>query len=78
MDGKYTAVVRTTSLFGHVSELRVSGPLHERDYIRDAALVWAIESGWNPPRWWQWWRRNDTRLDHFRDAPLWPVEDEWP
>lgn len=22
----------------------------------------ARQTGWRPPRWWQWWRRFDTRL----------------
>ena len=23
----------------------------------------AIDDEWTPPRWWQWWRWRDTRLD---------------
>jgi hypothetical protein len=29
---------------------------------RHAAINAARELGWTPPRWWQWWRRKDTRI----------------
>lgn len=25
-------------------------------------IGWARQSGWTPPRWWQWWRWRDTRV----------------
>jgi len=25
------------------------------------AIKIAIDTGWTPPKWWQWWRWNDTR-----------------
>lgn len=31
----------------------------EMERARDAALA---ELEWTPPRWWQFWRWNDTRL----------------
>lgn len=32
------------------------------DEARGKALKSARLFGWAPPRWWQWWRRSDTRL----------------
>lgn len=29
---------------------------------RDAALRMAKAMGWTPPRWWQWWRWDDTQV----------------
>lgn len=31
----------------------------------------AMAMGWTPPRWWQWWRRHDTRVEGIR--PQWLV-----
>ena len=25
------------------------------------AILAALREGWRYPRWWQWWRRHDTR-----------------
>jgi len=27
---------------------------------REQALELAKNGGWTPPKWWQWWRWNDT------------------
>ena len=29
---------------------------------REEAVKSARLLGWEPPRWWQWWRRHDTRI----------------
>ena len=34
------------------------------------AYQWAYESGWQPPRWWQWWRWGDTR-EFSKQFPNW-------
>lgn len=26
------------------------------------AIGMAVRMGWTPPKWWQWWRRHDTRV----------------
>ena len=30
---------------------------------RTEALRMAKESGWTPPRWWQWWRWSDRNYE---------------
>ena len=30
---------------------------------RKEACAFARTLGWAPPRWWQWWRRHDTRIE---------------
>ena len=33
------------------------------DDAKKAAKESAIYFGWTPPKWWQWWRWDDTRLN---------------
>jgi hypothetical protein len=40
-------------------------PLHPTEppsETRRRLIEAAREAGWTPPRWWQWWRWNDTRV----------------
>ncbi len=36
--------------------------LEEMERERAEAFKTLKKVGWTPPRWWQWWRWNDTRL----------------
>lgn len=33
------------------------------EFAIERAMFAARIHGWTPPRWWQWWRWNDTRLE---------------
>lgn len=54
-------IVRWTTFDGNVFTFELSGysTVEEAkfDALRRAKVV-----GWTPPRWWQWWRRDDTTL----------------
>src|SRR5678815_2329600 len=39
-----------------------SGWCDAEDDARQAAKSMAVKMGWTPPKWWQFWRWNDTRL----------------
>jgi hypothetical protein len=28
---------------------------------KEKAWKWAMDSGWEAPKWWQWWRWEDSR-----------------
>ena len=32
------------------------------DHAKAYCIASAEMAGWTPPKWWQWWRRGDTRL----------------
>lgn len=32
-----------------------------QEEARVAVIKAARRAGWTPPRWWQWWRRKDSR-----------------
>ena len=34
----------------------------------EAAIFLAKDSGWTLPKWWQWWRRGDTRISNSRST----------
>lgn len=53
------AVVRTR-FGGGVEKFEVNGCSSSEEAV-SKAYKWADESGWKPPRWWQWWRFGDTR-----------------
>ena len=56
----YSQSVRWTGRDGNVSVLTVNGyPTAEAAAAK--AFHDAREFGWTPPRWWQWWRKGDTR-----------------
>lgn len=54
--------IRWTNRDGNSTEVSCDGAFTERD-ARKSALRSAIRTGWTYPRWWQWWRWNDTRPD---------------
>lgn len=37
------------------------------NYAKQETIRDAKELGWTPPKWWQWWRRNDTRIDNHNE-----------
>ena len=39
----------------HFAEVTVEGPVRDEE-LWPIAKQRAIERGWTPPRWWQWWR----------------------
>jgi len=57
----YAAKVQWTHFNGTKQCVGVSNydNLHE---ALDDALLSAIVMGWTMPRWWQWWRWQDTRV----------------
>lgn len=50
-----------TSFGGDRSCINVDGCLTPEEARRDA-INSAKRLGWTPPRWWQWWRWDDTRI----------------
>jgi hypothetical protein len=56
---RHTVILRWTHWDGTITSWRDAGP--------DLATAWhdvvtnAGRAGWTPPRWWQWWRRHDSR-----------------
>ena len=58
----YGYCFRWTQFDGTVSEYR--GELFDTREEADAAFEEHVHymrlRGWKPPRWWQWWRVNDT------------------
>lgn len=33
----------------------------------EKAIAFATQSGWTPPKWWQFWRWNDSRANRLAD-----------
>jgi len=33
------------------------------EHVRKLAIDSAKEMGWTPPKWWQFWRWDDTRIE---------------
>lgn len=54
--------IEWTEFNGNRSSLRVENCL-TREEALDSATQSAIGMGWTPPKWWQWWRWNDTRVE---------------
>jgi hypothetical protein len=42
----------------------------------EAVVATAQRDGWTPPRWWQWWRKRDTKIPHWDHAAHPVVADE--
>jgi hypothetical protein len=60
----YGQTIEWTTIWGECYTVEVWGCAccsTREDVTRDALTV-ARLAGWTPPRWWQWWRRNDTRV----------------
>ena len=64
-DTSFCQEIRWT-VWGHGKRsIRVEGYRTEA-HAEAAALMMATHLGWTPPRWWQWWRWMDTRMDIFQ------------
>jgi hypothetical protein len=50
------------SHFGSRESVTVGGCDTREEAMREA-LKLAKESGWTPPRWWQWWRWGDRNYE---------------
>lgn len=59
---KFGYTIRETRFNGSTRQWRVRDCETQLDAYA-CAYGWAFTEGWSPPRWWQWWRRNDTRLE---------------
>lgn len=58
----YGQSVTWTDFNGNITRIEISGRSSMREAKRDA-LEHAKGCGWTPPRWWQWWRWNDTKAN---------------
>lgn len=57
----FSAEIYWTQKDGTVTKVKVSGRESSEQAAKD--VLWdALMFGWTPPRWWQWWRKNDTTL----------------
>jgi hypothetical protein len=54
--------IKWTEFGGNRNEVMTDYHFTPRE-ARKSALRSAIKSGWTPPRWWQWWRWGDTRVN---------------
>lgn len=57
----YGQYIRWTGCDGSVTEVSVNGR-ETPEQARAAVIEQATLFGWTSPRWWQWWRRHDTRI----------------
>lgn len=57
----YNQSVKWTDFNGNVTKVEVQGFSSSKE-AKTRALESAKEFGWTPPRWWQWWRWNDTQV----------------
>src|SRR5262245_11394763 len=63
----YGQSLRWTRGLGESTTYEVSGcPTPEAAW--EKVMVWAHQNGWTPPRWWQVWRRHDTRIPTWYSA----------
>jgi hypothetical protein len=57
----YGQTIRWTDFDGTISRITNSG-YDSADEARHEAIERARELGWTPPKWWQFWRWDDTRI----------------
>lgn len=70
----YAQEIHWTDLRGRTQSIRVEG-CQTAEEVRAKAIDMAEMSGWTPPRWWQWWRWNDTRVPQIEPTTA-PKEKE--
>lgn len=58
----YGQTIKWTQLDGSTTTVTVDD-CETAKRAQDEAIRFAIECGWTPPRWWQFWRWNDTRIN---------------
>jgi hypothetical protein len=63
-DTKYGQGLAWTDITGRHHEITVSGCDTWEEAAREVIRL-AEKDGWTPPRWWQFWRWNDTRPDKW-------------
>ena len=51
--------MRITYIYEHTHFSGLKETWRFSDCTPDQADAAAKEQGWTPPRWWQWWRRDD-------------------
>jgi hypothetical protein len=60
---KYVQEIKWTIKPGHTKSISVEGNEGQSlESVQAMAAAYAKQWGWTPPKWWQWWRWNDTRL----------------
>ena len=57
----YSQTVRWTTIREGEQSISV-GNYSTSEEAQLIAFRWAIHLGWTPPKWWQFWRWDDTRL----------------
>jgi len=57
----YSQSVRWTTIREGEQNISVGNYLTQEE-AQESAFRWAIHLGWTPLKWWQFWRRDDTRL----------------
>jgi hypothetical protein len=58
---KYGYEIRYTDFWGAKTTCGVDG-YDNSDDARNDVVELAKMDGWTNPKWWQWWRINDTRV----------------
>lgn len=65
---KYGFVITWTDYGGNETTAEVGGRETLEDAINDCRES-AEHFGWTPPKWWQWWRWGDTRVELDKNIP---------
>ena len=61
MMATYGFTIKWTTVIGDRITFGVNG-CKTCDEAKQQALEIAKDLGWTRPKWWQWWRRNDTKI----------------
>lgn len=59
--GGYSFAVTETTFFGDIKRWTVTGCISPQAAEQDGTSM-ALADGWKPPKWWQFWRRTDTKM----------------
>jgi len=59
---KYSQEITYTDFWGCKTTCGVIGYENIEEAKKDAVYL-AEKDGWTNPKWWQWWRRNDTVIN---------------
>jgi hypothetical protein len=57
----YGQNITYTDFFGNKTTCGVDGCETPEQALREAVEL-AEGDGWTNPKWWQWWRRGDTKI----------------
>lgn len=58
----YSQDITYTDFWGRKTICGVSG-VETSEIAKQQAIELAEMDGWTNPKWWQWWRWEDTKLD---------------